>query len=190
MKCLRFSRKSKPSLKSLRERCGGRADCLAEHGHLWGHEILETSCGGTPLYICAKCGDWSEHLARGLADLCKGKKANQARTSLNRVRNQGRHPLLKKDLDEAPHKYSYCESRHGPSRRTTAIRRITRRKLAGIVAWAEPEEAHVDPGGNGGDSDSGCPTAEEEARLHLEQEEYYANIDESPFSLGDEKHQR
>ena len=104
-KCLRFSKKSKPSLKSLRERCGGRADCLAEHGHLWGHEVMETSCGGTPLYICAKCGDWSEHLARGLADPCKGKKGNQVRTSLNRVREQGRHPLLRANLDGKWHKY-------------------------------------------------------------------------------------
>ena len=54
------------------------------------------------------------------------------------------------------------------------------------MAWAEPEEAHADPGGNVGDADSGCPTAEEEARLYLEQEEYYANIDESPFSLGED----
>ena len=106
------------------------------------------------------------------------------RTSLNRVRVLGRDPLLKTDLDEAPRKYAYCEAKHGPSRRTTAIRRITRRKLAGIVAWAEPEEVHVYQGNKDDDSGQGCPTAEEEARLYLEQEEYYATLDENPFSLG------
>ena len=184
-KCLCFSRTEKPSLKRTKERCPGRADCLAEHGHLWGHEVLETNCGGTPLLICGTCGVWSEHMTRGLATPCRGTKGNQVKTSLKRTRGDGRHPLLKQDLEYAPRKYIFNEAEHGPSRRTTAIRRLTRRKLAGIVEWAEPESSSGDPA-EAYLTDSGCPSAEEEARLYMEQEEYFAQLDDHPFSFGDE----
>ena len=49
------------------------------------------------------------------------------------------------------------------------------------MAWAEPES--LDPFPSADVNASGCPTAEEEARLFLEQEAYYDSIDEQPFSF-------
>ena len=106
---------------------------------MWGHDILETSCGGTPLYIRGVCGAWSEYMMRAMGKHCRGSKRNHTRTSLQRVLVQGRHPLLNVKLDTSQKSYTFDESLHGPSRRRVAVRRLARRRLARLEPCAETE---------------------------------------------------
>ena len=66
-----------------------------------------------------------------------------------------------------------------------AVRRLTRRRLARIEPWAETEadDSHGDVWGD--PTLDGCPTAEEEPRLLLEQVEYYDSLGSQPFDLND-----
>ena len=186
-KCLHASKTPKPSLKRWRERCAGRADCIADDHARWGHELWEASCENSPLVTCGVCGVWTESMSRGLAKICRPPKPKQTPTALKRIFGEGVHPLLPNKLDGEPRRYEFCEDRHGPSRRSVAVRRLTRRMLAKITPWAEPEANLGPPSTDDEHAQIGCPSAEEEARLFLDKEEYYAGLDCAPFSFGQDE---
>ena len=133
-------RTKKPSRKRPRELCAGRADCLAEHCSQWRHDIAETACEGTPLFICGICGAWAEYMVKALGKTCAGSRPRKARTSPKRVLPERRHSVGDSILDCKPRAYVFDPLLHGPSRRTVAVRRLTRRRLAKLEPWMELEE--------------------------------------------------
>ena len=182
--CLKPALAGLPSFKQVRERCRGRANCLAERASKEGHELLETSCRDTPLFICSKCGAWAEYRIRASAAKCKGALPKRTRTSLKRVAvgPHGMHPKLDLGLDRPPTAYRFDENHHGPSRGTLAARRLTRRLLARVVPWAEEHQQDILPPVQLAEDAGEDPSADEEAEAFFAQEEYWDSLSYDPFA--------
>ena len=54
-----------------------------------------------------------------------------------------------------------------------------------MIAWAEPESPDDIRENQAQGDEEGCPTAEEEARLFLDQKAYFDSIDDHPFDFND-----
>ena len=76
---------------------------------------------------------------RKLGDLCRRAPTDAGEKSLRKLVDDGSHPKSSLPLDGVSLPYVYDESCHGPSRRTLAVRRITRRALRKLEPWAELE---------------------------------------------------
>ena len=111
-----------------------------------------------------------EHTARMLAGACGNQPSYYSANVLQRVFGDGFHPRLDEKLDEDPKPYDYDETLHGPSRRTTAVRKLTRKKLHKIEPWAEEE---VEPFNFDDDSDLSLGTVSAEELAQIE-EDFFA----------------
>ena len=96
--------------------------------------------------------------------------------------DEGLHPKLNIQLDYKPSAYDFDEDLHGPSRRTVATRRITRRALARLQPWAEEDALTGAVAGTAVDDDETFPSAEEEAEAFFQQEQYWEDISYDPFT--------
>ena len=182
-KCLLATKARRPTLKRLREPCPGRANCLCEKNKdLW-HELVETTCGGTPLFLCTLCGAYMEHRPLALGTKCKGRRGEGGTNAINRVFTDGLHPTAEARLDQDPVPYRYNADKHGPSRHTVAVRKLTRKRVAKIQPWPELEvEPPCTPPDlpDATEHSAPMPTAEEEAAAFFASEAFWNHTEEDP----------
>ena len=80
-----------------------------------------------------------EHTAKHLGETCNAKPSYYSAKAIKKVFEEGIHPRLGEALDYPPERYWYNEDLHGPSRRTTEVRKLVRKQLAKIEPWEEED---------------------------------------------------